>query len=168
MYVFKNNYPKYFKRLYGQEVVEINQIRDKLASNTALIEYIVSDDFLFIILILKDSVIFEKVPFDRLILNQIAQINKYAKDIDASENGNQLIYLLRQLYTKLIEPLDDQLKNNNVNQIVIIPDLELNYLPFESLVTSAVPKGFNNYKSVNYLLQQYDISYHYSTNLFYN
>lgn len=52
-----------------------------------------------------------------------------------------------------------------VNKLIIVPDGQLNYIPFEILVTQISDQSSNTYQNLSYLLKKYTIQYLYSTNL---
>ncbi|CAN0538961.1 unnamed protein product, partial [Scytosiphon promiscuus] len=70
------------------------------------------------------------------------------------------------LYQLLLADVLGQYKKGKIQKLIIIPDDLLSYIPFEILIQDASPKK-NSYKAYNYLILDFEISYHYSgTSLF--
>ena len=76
-------------------------------------------------------------------------------------NYNQLNKRLFNSYKVLIEPIE---KYFTGKQLIIIPDDEIAYLPFDAFLTSWKIKNRINYAELPYLIKDYSISYSYSTN----
>ena len=62
------------------------------------------------------------------------------------------------LYEKLIAPFKNELSEN----LIIIPDGVLNYIPFEALLTEN-PSSPHQFKNHSYLIKNHRISYSYSS-----
>ena len=81
----------------------------------------------------------------------------YHKSIRKIEISNY-IHTNKELYSKLIEPIQNRIKDKS--SLIIIPDDYLFYIPFESLFD--YNDSHNNIQNFNYLIKDYDIRYNYS------
>ena len=88
----------------------------------------------------------------------------WIKDTQSPARYNELCQQYAEaaykLYTRLIAPVEEELPE----QLVIIPDDVLGYLPFDALL-SQMPEGPANSHTYEYLLKKYQISYAYSAAL---
>jgi len=100
-------------------------------------------------------------------LNKPENWNKTFNDFRTfiSEDSTQLAFVphAHQLYKWLLKEPLNQL-NFSTKRLQIIPDAQLNYLPFGLLLIEAAPPN-TNYQNLSYLLKEKSISYAYSTTL---
>ncbi|MDP2424520.1 MAG: CHAT domain-containing protein, partial [Bacteroidales bacterium] len=79
-----------------------------------------------------------------------------------SENFNNYKNLGYDLYELMIKPVDDVLSGK---RLIIIPDHQLGYLPFEVLITEQTLPGPVDFSGLPYLMLDHPISYTYSATL---
>jgi CHAT domain-containing protein len=68
-----------------------------------------------------------------------------------------------KLYTKLVQPVAGFLPGKKV---IIIPDEELNYLSFESLIQNIIPSDTVSFRNLPYLIKSNPVSYAPSSTIF--
>ncbi len=138
----KTDYPEYHQFTYRQDAITLEDVREKLLDEeTAVLEYFLGEEFLFGILICSDQINYIKKPIDEKLNTRISE------SINAIVSGNEsdeFEYVSNLLYQELIDQLPE-----NVNKLIVIPDGELAYVPFELL----------NGKADDYLVRNFDISY---------
>ena len=83
--------------------------------------------------------------------------NKEVSQAEADRNYSQAAY---DLYSKLLMPVKDKLREN----VIIIPDGVLGYIPFEALITE-VPPRIGAYQAYQYVIEDHQVSYCYSATL---
>jgi len=143
-----------FRDLLPSKPFKLEQIQKKLlGNNTALLEYLIGENYSFALLLTKKNVYMARLiePFSliEMINNYINfLIVKETKEFKGIKGG-------RKLYKLLIEPFENYL--NKIQKIIIIPDKNLYYLPFETFI----PSKFKNQNS-KFLIEEYEISYAYS------
>jgi len=160
---FKEKYPAYDQLKYQVTNSLVEQIMTRLQSNEALIEYFIADSNLFIFTISDNSFNIDKISifgeFSSLIYTYLNSIKKVNTEVFTELSNN--------LFNILIRPVSHHLKNKN--RLIIIPDGLLNYLPFETLITEKpIHTVIKDFSSLNYLLGDYFISYHFSSTLWLN
>jgi CHAT domain-containing protein len=69
------------------------------------------------------------------------------------------------MYDKLIRPVENSIAGNKV---IIIPDEEIAYLPFDAFIKSKPDLDQINYEGLQYLVKSYTISYGYSSSLIFS
>jgi len=135
----------------------IPEIRKKaLAQGSALIEFLVGEQSLFIFYLTR-----ERLVIHRLNQAEMQVISKLARDYshllssprmtswDCAESG-------RRLYKCLILP-GREVITKEIRNLIIIPDGELCFLPFEMLTESSEP-AFDG-KSPDFLFQRFSVTY---------
>ncbi len=172
-----HHHPEYKNIKHKNKTITIEQLQVILAPNQALVNYFIvnpienriplpnnEETSIFIFCITKDSFhIYRQKAAD----NFAKQINDFLKTINRLRY-KKYIQIAHELYQLLVSPIVAQLQANQITDLLIIPHEQLNRIPFEALLTNnaqAIPNG--QYPALPYLLQQYNISYHYSTRFFY-
>jgi len=167
----EKNHPNYYQLKYKQNQTQLADLQQSLDNETALLEYFVGDSSIYTMLILKGHTqLFKTLKpanWQKLnnnfrevftLSNREDQFNKYNKKSFKKfvTNANALHqYLLQQPLKEL----------NNISHLKIIPDAELNYIPFDLLLTRSVDTSSVDYKNLPYLIKQKTISYAYSAAL---
>ena len=75
----------------------------------------------------------------------------------------QYIQNSHYLFQQILGPI--LAKVGTINELVIIPDAELNYLPFEALISTLPSSSNPAFDQLEYILNQYTINYEYSATL---
>jgi len=158
--IFKNDYPSYYSLKYKQEVASVENIQNQLDNNSALVNYFVSDTTLYIALITKDSLIYKVVKTDSLFKQSIFD---YHIDIKSVFTGDEL-KTSTELYQTLISPIEGLIKNKD--NLIIIPDEHLYYMPFETLCKNSSTS--DNLTNADFLIKNYSVNYHHSATLWLN
>lgn len=165
--VLRQTYPDYFRLKYDSHVAEIDQIQASLPDSTAILEYHVGPAATFLFLISNRE--FQAWKLDPVQPGHIDSLRRgltgFYTEPDAgrqAEAGYDLLYrtYAHQLYQQLLAPVADRLPI----RLVIIPDAQLAYVPFEVLLTEAMPvAGLPS--QYPYLIRQKTISYAHSASL---
>jgi CHAT domain-containing protein len=104
--------------------INIDDIQNKLSSDTTLVSFHYDDNNLYAFLLNKSSV--EVIPLERNHLEQ--DVQEYGQLIQSE--SNKILSVSEKLYKRLISPLQDRLKTPN---LIIIKYGVLNYVPFAAL-----------------------------------
>ena len=162
------NFPGFFKINYDANVVSVSKIKNKLCPSEALIEYFITDDAMYAFSISKDQSAFLKLPlpdtsdirsFKTLIRNR-SESN--VEVVSKFKTVSHLVYL--QLLNKPLAAFDD----GRINKLYIIPDGELNFIPFELLVAEDNQNNRDDFGTIPYLIKDYNISYAHSSSVLYH
>jgi len=148
-----NEDPAWKIRESGAQIPSVSQLQRKLDNNSALLSYHLSEHELLVLLISNRKFEYYKTEIDPGFFERLEHFKRILQDGSAEQRyeGSQAA---QALYQALIKPLHASLKQ--YARLVIIPDDELNYLPFEALQD----------ESKKYLLEQFSIQYQFSTALF--
>lgn len=148
--VKKNEYPQ-FKSL-PQNIPDISELQKKIAPGSSVISYHLSQNKLVAICITQNDVVHSIVSIDSVFYSNIGNFRE-SLDPEIQTNRNNGNQISQYLYEKLISPSLPLIKNKK--ELIIIPDDELNSLPFEALKDG---KG-------RYLIENFVIHYQYSASL---
>lgn len=162
--LFKNRmvslYPNYYKFQEDNEI-NLQQLQNSLTENEALLEYFYGTEAIYTFVITRENIQLVHLA-EVSSTNQL--ITKYRQVLQ--DNEQELIKTSFSLYQLLIQPIKPYLKD--VSKITIIIDGSLSYVPFDGLITK-LPKDWNyDFSILNYLIKDYQISYHHSAKDFMN
>jgi CHAT domain-containing protein len=168
----ENNFPNYYHLRYQVHIPSIAELQEKAKREQAdIVEYFVGDSAAYIFCLNEKGVFVQKISVQNLTEN----IEKLRNLISSNKQllGNQPLIAFEELsevgyklHELLIQPIEKQLLHK---KLIIIPDGNLGYIPFEVLLSSwevklsAKPKI--NYQNLPYLIKEFAISYAYSANL---
>lgn len=158
----EGNYPRYYALKHQTQPVQLSIIQDKLIEKDALLlEYFMGEKNCFLFCINKNKLQLFTFNQPKKIINNISRLYELLKAPPATnDQATDYITYAKQLYEQLIAPID--LNRINPKQLIIIPDYQLAYLPFEILINA---KKTEKEQSPHYLLKDYTISYEYSASL---
>lgn len=168
------DYKKYYDAKYDLHTVNATEVQQPLLQpNQTLLEYVVGDSSVFLFLVQKNHFEVREIPkkgfpIEQLVdtLTRLGIYGYYTlpreKRTPALKTAtiNNYTKAALQLYDKLIAPVKAKL----TEQVIIIPDGVLGYVPFEALLTKT-PARPTIFKTYNFLVQEHQISYCYSATL---
>ena len=148
-----NEDPAWQIRETGLQIPSVTSLQRKLDNNSTLLSYHLSDHELLVLLISNRKFEYYKTEIDPGFFERLEHFKQLLQNgaVDQRYEGSQAA---QALYQVLIKPLYPSLKQ--YSRLVIIPDDELNYLPFEALQD----------EHKKYLLEQFSVQYQFSTALF--
>ena len=157
---FETRYPAYFKLKFDRQLSSIKQMQTLLKTPQTLVEYFVGDSSLFVFIVKANHYELKEIKKD-------FPLEEWVKLLRGSLNAHNFQFqadvyadMASRLYVKLIQPFKAQL----TEEIILIPDGILGYIPFEALLTKAPEKAFR-FQTHAYLLRDHSISYSFSATL---
>lgn len=157
----EQDYPEYYTLKYQPHSATLADIQTTLDNDTAFLEYLLGDSALFIVAISKNNVIIKKQPRDEAFDTALNSFTRSLKLISESENYPQHAH---QLYEMLLSPVEKMLQGHS--KLIIIPDNQLNEIPFEALLTEETNMDKQlDYQKLPYLVRTHEVTYHYSATL---
>ncbi len=147
---------------------DIEEIQSGLTDNdSALIEYFLGEDNLYTFLITKDGFEVITTEIDSIFTNHIFNLNLHIRSLISEVSFGSFVQSSEYLYDKLLGGIKEKL-GADIDQLYIIPDSEINYIPFEVLINKAPEEASQSrYDLLTYAVKDYSISYHYSSALLY-
>lgn len=163
----KNNYPKYYELKYTPTLATIPTIQADLTEKQGFISYYSGDSATYVFSIAKNDFNFSKLEKTPLIDEQVfafRQMLEQPKNDATNEIFKSYNLTANRLYQTV---LANNLKgfSKNIQQLIIIPDGTLNYIPFEILTNKIVKTASQDFSKMPYLLYDFQIQYGYSATL---
>jgi CHAT domain-containing protein/tetratricopeptide (TPR) repeat protein len=161
----ETNFTDYHTFKYKKAETSIVQIQHEISQDESVIEFFLTDNSLYTFLIQKNKVLLNKGKTDSAFHKNLTSVIRSASDNNFSYHGfnefNEFQNASYRVYKNLFGAIENEIKQDN---LIIIPDGILAYLPFEVLTT--VNNNFQkiNYKNLSYLIYQNAISYAHSAN----
>lgn len=151
--------PAYYQLKYQTNSLDVKQVQQQLPSNTSLLEYFAGEHVWYVFAVNKTSVKVVTVNRDT------ASIREYLRLLPQTASDHPEIQArFQRLGYELYQELIGKVAADLGEEIIIVPDAELNYLPFESLLTTRV--GANSlYKFYPFWLREKALSYSFSARL---
>ena len=165
----EKQYPKYYELKYNSGVVDVPEAQRYLQkNNAALIEYSMNENDLIVFLITPDHFKFWKNPV-RNLENEIVNFrnNHFSEKTLNGSSPFSFATDANVLYKMLLADPIASLEKNTQN-LIIVPDGALAYLPFDVLVEKKVEEENANFSSLPYLMNRFNCSYAWSTTLLLN
>jgi len=138
-------YPSFYSMSFSRKVIPLSKLQSKLEDqNKNMVEYIYQDSLLYALTVTSNNAALTKLTYKDSLA---PSIKRFRSGIIASKDFNR--QKARQFYHDLFKPIERHL---TTEQIVVIPDGMLSYLPFESFLK-------NDKNKEHYLIQDYQFSY---------
>lgn len=164
--IIEKEYPGYYRLKYDTRVVSPGKLLNLVGKDANYVSYIVNDTSLYIIVLnihhfsvrhlLLDSLFFSTVNSYRQLLSEpVLEGNARESFIRFQKEGHLL-------YSYLLGPVRDDFVPG---RLIIAPDNQLSFFPFETLLSSDKADSLLFYGRLDYLMKEYRISYTYSATL---
>ena len=168
----EEQYPKYKTLKMKSSVASVQDIQDVLSPKTIFIEYFEGENDIYAFAITKKGVSVEVIAKEEDFKLNIFSFQKSLMDIKAftAQPGivyNAFVKKSHYFYSKLIQ----NAVKETAERLIIVPDGQLGYLPFDVLITQEMPllkQGTDqgvDFSTLPYLLRDYKVSYNYSGTL---
>lgn len=149
---YRKEHPAYFRLNHEHSEPSIYELQEILPSNTLVLNYTVTNDFIYLITTSNDTSDFYRIDRDGAFKETL---NTYLEMLSTQGFEPAMFTTTSQeLFNRLI-PEEVVLKED----ILIIPDQELGAIPFGTLVEKQNTNTPNDYKSINYLIKKHNIAY---------
>lgn len=170
----ENNYPKYYDYKKNIAVTDLTEVQQFLPNEkTAVLNFHLGKDRMTVFGINKQQVVYNQEVFSTYMkakLQKFIALNKkypsYFQEDSAQELKKSIkeYYMLsRDLYQFLLKDVLAELKG--VQNLIIIRDKHLSYLPFETLIDQSSEGDKVDFSEFSFLLKRYLISYEPSATL---
>ena len=168
IHLFETRYPDYYQAKYGLATAGVTEVQLMLRPGQTLLEYTIGDSSIFAFIVRPDYFSVHELPRDfplEQTVDTLTRLGIYAYYTLPKAKRNQAIEkssvrhytdAARLLYDKLVAPL----AGNLTEDLTIIPDGVLGYVPFEALLSGEPSRRgvFSTYEP-HFLLRRHRISY---------
>lgn len=161
----EHTYPSYYNLKYDKDILSVTALQNQLSPEDAVIEYAKQDSVLVIFLVRSDAFRTVTVNLGPDFEDKITQlIEYYHRSLfhHTPEVYSDYLRISNDLYQHLIQPVEEYIEGK---QLIIIPDGNLNYIPFETLITEIPAAELMDYRGLPYLIKFHPISYSYSATI---
>ncbi len=170
--MLEKSYPEYYRLKYERPVTSVDRLQKEILQDkpVALIEYFKSDSTLYIFRVTREELMVHTVPVDapfnktlHTLHRSLIQPNVTQEPEFAYREFSNAAY---EVYRTILEPV---LIPGKWQHLIIIPDDILGRIPFEVLLSREPPhKPDFTTANLQYLLEDYTISYAWSATLLEN
>jgi CHAT domain-containing protein/Tfp pilus assembly protein PilF len=160
--VIRTSYPDYHQLKYDVKVLDFNQAKELVPNRGMALSFFEADSSWYLLGI-GEHTAFKRIP--KSVVG-VATIDRFRTNISNQEADMDLILADGQLiYQELLRETLQQ--NPNTEQLLVIPDGILNYLPFDALISTNGQEE-QPPPHARYLLEDYVILYQNSLTLYAN
>ncbi|MFT5800446.1 MAG: CHAT domain-containing protein [Patescibacteria group bacterium] len=158
---FSKKYHRVFKLRYNESIVTVGEIQNRLQEpDQVFLSYYNTKEYLYGFVITLNGLKAKRMKRPKKLNQKIADFFNLLKNKEEQSNCKVYDALALELYETLIKPFEPLKK-----QIVIVPDEEIGYLPFNALLYTA-PAFSCEFADYPFLLNKYQLSLHYSAEEF--
>ncbi|MEN6452750.1 MAG: CHAT domain-containing protein [Prolixibacteraceae bacterium] len=172
----EDNFPDYYTFKYKTDVIDVATIRKKLDGREALVEYLLDNPDkmtengkLFRFVITSDDFIFTRTAIGPGFIKAVGDVHRFLTNpsylytglAEFQEYAGSAFRLQRHLLGDVTNRLEGK-------RLIVIPDDQLAYIPFDALLSSMPDTSAMNFRDLPYLVKDYPISYTYSATLLYS
>lgn len=168
-------YPEYSDLLHKTMPMTINQIMKGLKRDETIIDFLLAGKYkngvrrCFSFIITRDTILIYESELDSLFVNNTEIIQRGGLPAINASNHQQYFSeytaALNYMYNKLIEPVQKYL---HTDHLIIIPDEEIVWLPFDALIESFPSGSITSFEGLPFLINKYIISYGPSSSMIFN
>ncbi|MCB0644641.1 MAG: CHAT domain-containing protein, partial [Phaeodactylibacter sp.] len=168
---FETDYPAYHEVNFRMDLATIEKVQAELLgaqSDRALIEYHLGETAIYVMRITANEARFFRLayPADFEPLIQQYRLAISTNQMPEVTRFRQYTHAAHQLYQSLMAPVLADIPPG-IRQLYLIPDGQLGFISFESLLTAAPASEAINYSlgALDYLIESWRVSYGYSGSL---
>ncbi|MDD8019429.1 MAG: CHAT domain-containing protein, partial [Bacteroidota bacterium] len=159
--LFERQYPKYYELKYARYSLSLKDIQHRLEPNSVLVEYLVDQNTVYTFCVSRDQLLVKTLK-QRADLNDA--IDRFSSSLKKYDTQNYLSSGYN-LYMALLQPWKNVLHMHT--KIIVIPDGNLYYVPFEALPTQLYTQASaSDFSKLQYVISQNEISYSYSAEFY--
>jgi len=137
-------YPKYYQLKYSEKDIDLKTLQNTILQNDeTIVEYFLGNNYLYSFIITKTDIQFKKLATTNKV---VSTVNLFRTQLS---NQLNLAKTSKTLYELLFQDL-----GLKTSRLILIPDKELNHLPFEAITHNG-----------KYLIENYIMSYSGSSSL---
>lgn len=156
--LFEKSYPEYFALKYHRPINTVKEIQSSIAPGTVIVQYSAGADEVYAFTLSRERLTVHILPNTKRINALIEKYTGALRRYDEAEYRTAGA----ALYGAVIRPIERTIAG--AKNIVIIPDGNLHYVPFDAL--PAGPVNGRGLTAIDYLITKHTISYSYSAAFF--
>ena len=164
------DFPQYAELIRKIEPADLNVFQKHLDRDETIVDYLLSDRYekgkrrLYIFILTRENIKFHETSLDSLF-SKNAEIIRNTGQLSGNDKFSEYTGALVYMYRHLVKPVEEFFSGN---KLIIIPDEEIAWLPFDAFLRNNPGPGQKDYERLQYLLHNYTFSYNYSSSLIFN
>lgn len=166
--VIRASFPEYASK-YDNDVIGLREVMKGLDRNKALVAYTLSDTSLFTFTFTRESYSVSRTVTGPVFYENVDVLSRFLRNNDfysnTIEDYRDYTGAAHELFRIFLSPVSEEVRGKD---LIIIPDGELGYIPFEALLTELPDLSVMDYRTLPYLIYEYSITYSYSATLLFD
>ncbi len=162
----ETKFPDYYNLKYNLGNEDLEQLQKAIKKNQVLIEYQITTSSVYLFIVGKNTFRIVKQDLPETFYEHLRTLRSCIAQNPVTKNANEafdkMVTSSRKLYNILIRPAEQYIRKKD---LIIVPHNELNYIPFEVLLSRDPDNSIPDYKTLEYLCKNHSIRYAYSANL---
>lgn len=159
-------YPEYYDLRFDLNIISLPELQQNIDHDQALIEFTLSKQELYIFAITHNSSNGFRITLPDDFRANLEELRKHlsGKNIESYtlSDYNTFVKSSHEIYKVLIKPVEEIISGH---KLIIVPDNQLGYLPFEVLLSHDKTSGSLDFRQLPYLIKSNPVSYAYSATL---
>ena len=162
-------FPHYKTWEHGRsQTASLTKVQASLLPSQVIIEYFLAESYCFIIYITKEEAVLTAVPKHKKgrFEKKVRQLHHLLSHFEQAKQDSMTYYKLAEEAHWLYEHYLEHPILEGKKELLLLPDQDLHYIPFEVLLFETPQLLPNAYEALPYLLKKFALQYHYSAALF--
>ncbi len=158
-------YPKFSSMKFGPKNSSLDEVSNLLKENEANISYFDGQDYIYYLCATQDKALLERSAKNKdwnTITNAYRKTNTRFQNLKTEgtieEEFDNTLTCSNKIYNIILKDVIKRLPTK-VDALTIIPDGDLNFISFESLIENDKNSNTRDYRKLSYLLNRFNISY---------
>ncbi|MDD4373703.1 MAG: CHAT domain-containing protein [Bacteroidales bacterium] len=166
MQAIHQQFPDYQAMKFDLPSTSLALLQSGIASDEAVLSYTLAENNLYVFAIMTDTAFFFRKQtgegFFQLLETMRRQLSGQMLASYSIHDYQEYLTTAHELYRYLVEPVSQHL---GTRKLIIVPDKQLAYLPFEALLTNKTAPATIDFVSLPYLFHNHVMRYAYTVTL---
>ncbi|MFS4466484.1 CHAT domain-containing protein [Maribacter sp. 2210JD10-5] len=142
----EKKYPQYYQLKYDTKTTSLKELQKFISNHETVLVFHQTDKELFSLAITSSTVKFLKIPFKKEIRDDVTKFHELLSKLTFNKT-KEIQNLGKSIYNQILASC---LENDANDQLTIIADGLLNYIPFDALIDTSTGDYLIKDKSVSY------------------
>jgi CHAT domain-containing protein/tetratricopeptide (TPR) repeat protein len=164
----EEGFPEFYQLKYNRNNCSLEDVQSHLRPDELFLEYHIAGTELFIFIVTTGRNSILQVKISESFFGYIDTLNNFltgGPGANPSKLNAGYCDAAHELYKILIEIVENYFDKQ---KLIIIPDGQLFYLPFDVLLTQKPGDSTNRYSTLPYLIKKHPVNYSYSASMYLN